>query len=867
MLTAWPLVGRQDELAATDAAIAASGGVVLAGAAGVGKSRVASEALKRSSHRIVRWIAATQTGRSVPLGALAKFAEHCGADPLRRVQEVIDALVGDEPPMTVLVCVDDAHLLDEQSAVVVRQLVERRLAPVLMTVRDGEAIPDAIASLWVDGPLPRIEIPRLAAGDVTLLLESVLAGPLESSSAQRFWSYTRGNALYLRQLIADESAAGRLTRRSGVWIWDGASQLSPSLAELIESGIGHLDDSVVDVLDILAVSDPVELPVLLGLSDTDSLDAAVVRALVTVDAVAGTVHLAHPLFGEIRREKAGTARLRNLRGRVADAIGTLSPLSAIQLVRRGVLVMESDAQRDPELLRASAETALQLLDLDLAIRLSRCAVQAGGGRPAQLTYALSLGMAGGGSECDEMLAALMTTADGGELAQIALMRAAILAWNVGKPQAAEEVLDVASEAAATCGLEPSFHALRASIWAERGRPAAAVKLATTALSGGDLQPLPAMFGHWGLVIGHGDLGHLDSFRAAASDGYDIAQSAPDASHLRFSLGLMEIAGLRLAGALDATRAVAARLRSQSQDVAPSRALTATLMGLAELSCGDLVSARRWFREALARGATVAGLSESVGELAGLWLTTALAMAGDRVAAERIYDQIKGYDNDVVLWKTDALLARAWLHAVNGSQSLATASALDAARTARRYHRPAHEVVCLQTATQFGSTTTAERLRELSSMVEGPRAGAAYAHAKALRKGDGPGLLAASGLYEDFGDRVAAADAGAQAAMVMNKRGQLEASAAAASRTRRLAAECGASTMTLRAMTGPTLLTRRQREVLALAASGLSNREIAVRLVTSVRTVEGHVLRACQRTGTNTRDELIALLPGDARDLL
>jgi FixJ family two-component response regulator len=42
------------------------------------------------------------------------------------------------------------------------------------------------------------------------------------------------------------------------------------------------------------------------------------------------------------------------------------------------------------------------------------------------------------------------------------------------------------------------------------------------------------------------------------------------------------------------------------------------------------------------------------------------------------------------------------------------------------------------------------------------------------------------------------------------------------------------------------------------ATGLTDREIADRLVMSMRTVEGHLLRASQRAGVNTRADRIAL---------
>jgi DNA-binding NarL/FixJ family response regulator len=44
---------------------------------------------------------------------------------------------------------------------------------------------------------------------------------------------------------------------------------------------------------------------------------------------------------------------------------------------------------------------------------------------------------------------------------------------------------------------------------------------------------------------------------------------------------------------------------------------------------------------------------------------------------------------------------------------------------------------------------------------------------------------------------------------------------------------------------PLPLSTREREIANLAADGLSNREIAERLVVSARTVEGHIYRPAQ----------------------
>jgi DNA-binding NarL/FixJ family response regulator len=50
------------------------------------------------------------------------------------------------------------------------------------------------------------------------------------------------------------------------------------------------------------------------------------------------------------------------------------------------------------------------------------------------------------------------------------------------------------------------------------------------------------------------------------------------------------------------------------------------------------------------------------------------------------------------------------------------------------------------------------------------------------------------------------------------------------------------------------LTDREREIAILISKGLSNNEIARALTLSVRTVEGHIYRACVRVGAG-RTEL------------
>jgi DNA-binding NarL/FixJ family response regulator len=155
---------------------------------------------------------------------------------------------------------------------------------------------------------------------------------------------------------------------------------------------------------------------------------------------------------------------------------------------------------------------------------------------------------------------------------------------------------------------------------------------------------------------------------------------------------------------------------------------------------------------------------------------------------------------------------------------------------------------------------AARLSELAGAVGGTRAAAAAAHARALAERSGDGLITASEDWESVGDMLAAADAAAQAALAWSRAGRKGSALAAAARAHRLGIACaGARTPAMRAAARPLPLTDREREIATLAAEGLTNRDIAARLVVSVRTVEGHLYRAGHKLGIGDRAAFGALL--------
>ena len=668
----WPLIGRTEEMRTIEAAISASAvsGILVCGAAGVGKSRIAREALSAAASQgcETRWTVGTSSARAIPLGAFTAWAPSGVSDTVQLLQGVIESLTAAPSATKVVVGVDDVHLLDDLSTFVVHQIVQRGAAKVILTVRDGVPIPAATQEIWKVGQFDRLDLQQLSLDETATLLSATLAGSVDSDAVQRLWKLTRGNVLYLRNIVEQEVADGRIVQEQGYWRWIGDPIMPPGLVDLIESRIGDLPTPVSDVIDVLAVGEPIELAALTRITDAAAVEEAETRGLITLEPAGSgiEVRVAHPLYGQVRRRRAPHSRLRRLRGLVATELAASSDRDDIGVVvRRATLSLDSDLTPDADLLVRAAHGAVWLADLPLADRLAEAAIHAGAGPEPNFVRAHALSWLGRGEEAEAVLADIRTSElTDHDRARFAFLRASNMLWALGDPARAKELIDEASRITPPHA-RTYIDAFLTVYWFAMDEPDAAVQ-ASKNLALEDIPVVGAEIA-WVLAQIYADAGRATEAVAAADAGYAVATRSLDAPHMRFNIADAEVSALLLSGQVTDALDVAERTRQQAANLpGAAQLLGAAVAGRAALGAGDLHSACLLLEQA------AEGLSASHpigwGYRYRIPHVTALAMRGltdEAAAALAALDKVPRRYRSLDYERS---LARAWVAAGQGAVS-------------------------------------------------------------------------------------------------------------------------------------------------------------------------------------------------------
>ena len=866
---AWPVIGREPELARiADARAAGSTAVVLQGDAGVGKSRLAREALARADRdgAHTAWAQATRSAASVPLGAFAAVipVEVRSEDRFELLRRTTQALRETAGAGQIVIGVDDGQLLDPTSAALVLHLATSSAAFVVATVRSEEPCPDAIVSLWKDLEAPRLELGHLGQADTEGLLEAMLGGPVEQRVRSWICETSRGNPLYIRELVLGALASDALVQREGLWRMRAPLPIPSSLTGIIGERLAGVSDGEQETLDLLALGEPLRMAELAELVGEGPLTAVEERGLIAIEGSGGEaeVRLAHPLYAEAVRASLGSLRGNRTRLRLAEAVqsrGRLSPDRALRVARW----LTDAGERVPTATLVDAAREANLSgDPELGGQLAGQAVEAGAGVEAALVLARSHSIRNQPERAKEVLAAAESSIDTQEAALGYLVqRTSVLNAGLMRTEELDDLVRRWQQ------LWPDDESWRARL--ARWRLWRTIR--------GSVEDRNDMLSQISVLIGDRELDpdgrrRLEAVQLAMLYYNGRGREADAlARRLRYGPPLRDetdevVLSVYVAATADTGEGLD-ELERWATVTVKAAAFTGDhgTAGLASLALahrrlieGRFVDAARWLAEA--------ELHQERHDPIGLLAITLdsqawrAACTRDGPAADAAFARCRAIapGSDPHGIRSRALRAApAWVAIARGLVTRGRGILLDIAAEQREL--PLYAGRLLYEAMRAGEPADhiAAELSELSDRCEARMLAAKASHATHLAAHDAPGLLETAGRFQEIGALLYASEAAANAAEVFLEAGRSDSARRAAGRSRELfvAGQAGPLPV-IRGLDGDAIeLTRREAEVVELARTGLSNGEIAERLVLSKRTIESHMHQAMQKLGISDRRDL------------
>jgi DNA-binding CsgD family transcriptional regulator/DNA-binding transcriptional ArsR family regulator len=867
----WPLVGRSKQLTQLAGAVTDQRGAVITGAAGVGKTTLAMAYLELARKRgmAVARSSATRASQALPFGALAPFLpSDPGGDGLGRedrselLRRYGRAVAGTARGRPLVVFVDDAHLLDGGSATLVHQLALTGAATVLVTVRSGETAPDPVVALWKDALAERIEIGVLPDAAIEELLVTVLGGPVDTASLRQLADHCRGNPMVLRELVTGALDSGALGADGGIWRLRSELRPTARLVELVAQRLGNLTDAERALLELVTVGEPLGQAELARLADPASVETLEGKGLITsqVDGRRVRVRLAHPVYGDAVRAGVSALRERELSRSLAEVIETAGGRRREDTLRLASLRLAGGGG-SARLLQAGAIAARARHDHSLAERLARAAIAEGAGFDAGFAAAEAAHFQGRPAQAERELAALAAdAARDADRARVALLRFDN-AFNLQGRVPDLRLLDDAADVIADPFWRGELLSMRTFVMSLSRGPRAVAETASPSLRHPGPGPLTAA--HAIVLYNVSRLGRLDEvIRLLSSHPDGGAIPAPDEPWVPWALFDVRVAALIWAGRLREAEELNTRAQGVviDQPAAEATAFVALRLAALHLEQGRPVSAFRRASESYT-------LFQQLGRTFNAqWPYTvavhALALSGQADQAAETLAALDALGLPAVpVNETEVLQARAWAAAASGDLPAARRQLEAAADLGEEIGDLIGAVGALHGLARLGhARQVSARLAALAAQVDGDlvAARAAYASALAARDSDALGKVTAD--FEDLGAILYAAEASAEAAVLLRHAGQTRAAAAAEQQAARLVARCeGAATPPVRLITARVRLTAGELDTAMQAAAGRSNKQIAADMQLSVRTVESHLQRAYEKLGISGRQELAGAL--------
>lgn len=847
----WPFVGRERESRSFQSALCSGqAGVVLAGGAGVGKTRLAVELVRSLDAGEPVAVFASDSSSRIPLGA---FASHLKAvhQPYETEAALFAAASNELATIKAPLLVDDAHHLDEMSASLLHQSLLHGGTNLVATIRTGEDPPGAVTKLWKDDLLGRIDVEPLNERTVRRLVRLVLDGDVDDSLMDELWRVSQGNVLYLRHLLEGAIDDGTITRLKGRWTLDGVLSPSPRLVDLLAAEIHKSGTS--RVLQYVAAADPIEFDLLVQLVGTPPVDAGEQHGMIRVERSDRRVSVtaAHPLFPEVALSLATEVEKRDVRSTAAQSIESRGMKRESDLLRVARLYLDAGGKIPLDTAVAAARVSLRLFDAQLADQLLDAARRDADSHEARILHARALRFLNRPTDATSILEEDMRLSeDDPDVADAATLAIDTLLFSGRATEAGELAQQILVNlehpvSRARVATEASLvSVVRGDLWSavDFGEPV----LYTAGIP--DLVRLNVLV----VVTAAQPLtGRLHEVHARTDNALELAQldgSPPLAIH---QLTMNRFFAHQCEGRIDLAAEVGRNHWERVSEAGGPIACVGMILGdaLFELSeFGEMIAVYEAALDAIERFDPFANRSHI-----HLWAATLAYQIGMNELG-RIWEIQAADEATDIRWIVRRHRIDAWQALLREDMDSARYHYDQSADVAEKSGYRMWLVYALADAIRLGTPDLViGHIDRLADVIDGETVQLFSRHAHALADGSGNALDAMSDRYRELGWTLRSAEAAADAARAHLRSGDDPSSRRASVRAKLIFEDFTHLTPPLREI--PEGLTARELEVARLTASGLSNQELANRLYVSVRTIENHLSRIYRKLGITDRRDL------------
>ena len=882
-----PWIDRGDMLSTVKDALASDDcwAVFVVGDAGLGASSLLAQLNNAGNGRqVVMTVHGSPSLAPVPYGALSPYLADLSIEDVTSKVAVLRALWshlenGRNSPGPALLLVDDAHDLDTATAEMIAELVQAGWAKLVATCIPRPGIPQPLLRLWHDGTAERFDIAPLTMEQGHHLCEALLQGKVLNSTSREYWQEAGGNTLLLKTLVREAQRSGDLIQRNGVWLNAGSSHVRTlELTGVVKVQLMRISADGREALNLIALAEPVDRTLVGEIAGEPAVKELLDQRLVvqSVDSEP-TLRLVSPVYGEVLRRIVPAARSLQLHKELVSRmeISVDKPESLLRIVSWS---LDCGAEVPGRLLIRAAVLACKLFQSETALRIAWAVRDPELQQTARAVMARSHYNLG---HYNEAAALLNVNVDAGNglvhMAVNSLLRSATRTA-LGHPASdiAEDARHLRQWGQEQAAAKPADSGAILRVTARR---ASLVELMAYSLAGDYRQMGPLLdelleAGGW---AGEPDgaltrsmalalqaerlcaLGYPLQGRQLAMEAYGQAQPPDNDIFFLPEFIIVRLVACDLAAG---EWAEAQQLLDGYSETSFGSAMV-SFSGAAYVVMGYIAVRQGKLADALELLTT--GLEALRDSDPQQMFRFCAAMAFYVAAAQGLKTEADRLKSDYEAWGERGMhlvtaFARDFLAA--GEEHLAgdgsgLAALHRSAEEAAQQDAAFLELNALAMALGLGDTTRLERLRELAGTVEGAWAAALAEYCGALSSGSAE-------LYLRAGDALSAAsvfqlasEAYAAALASLDRSRNRELAALARAGVARCNEELGQAGSEAQPDTVAPILTKRERNIVGLAATGLSDRMIADKLQISVRTVEGHLYRCYLKLGIAGRDELAA----------